>query len=451
LRYLSTEVENFKISRSLVPSKEFLQSCARKGLNDKLSRLIAEIEVMQELSHEVPISMTDSQWLFLLNIRDIVEKEAFIRSIYYQELNQNKMGQCNESMNYEKGKFFEEKQRRFDAGEIVYGRGFYEYIDIRGKDFRNLVDKVHGSRLIAQERVDEKMPQLIFDCRFLTKNSERSICAFIKQVKTVYDYNWFNPNPFRISIANLFMDDFVANLVKKNWYFAVGPPSTSLSMIEEPFSYFDLADFEDLEEIIPYNSEDKAGRHIFAPRITSRGIRSVLDSGVKNDEVAFISKNATRYLDEDITKFKAFVICTTRNDNTHQFISPSIAASDDGFNSYRLPFEKYVKWEQGRKDITFSRISNILKEVYLKELSWRDAFLKHVPDWHFTKKEMEKPEIVETRRAREQKIKILKEAVQDLHFRKIPFQRSEQKSTLKKPRVHRYSREERNRRKLLGS
>ena len=59
---------------------------------------------MQELSHEVPMSMTDSQWLFLLNIRDIVEKEAFIRSVYYQELNQNKMGQCNESMNYEKGK-----------------------------------------------------------------------------------------------------------------------------------------------------------------------------------------------------------------------------------------------------------------------------------------------------------------------------------------------------------
>ena len=59
---------------------------------------------MQEISHEVPMSMSDSQWLFLLNIRDIVEKEAFIRSVYFQELNQNKMGQCNELMNYEKGK-----------------------------------------------------------------------------------------------------------------------------------------------------------------------------------------------------------------------------------------------------------------------------------------------------------------------------------------------------------
>ena len=209
-----------------------------------------------------------------------------------------------------------------------------------------------------------------------------------------------------MSIANLYMDEFVANIVKRNWYFAVGPPPASSSTIEEPYSDFDLAEFEDLEEIIPYNAEDDGERHIFVPRITSRGIRNVLDPGVKTEEVAFIAKNAKQYLDDDISKFKAFVICTTRDDNTHQLISPSIAAADDGFNSYRLPFEKYVKWEQGRKDISFSRISNILKDVYLKELNWKEAFLKHVPDWHFTKNEMEKPEILETKRARNEKIKV---------------------------------------------
>ncbi|KAE9551575.1 hypothetical protein FO519_005219 [Halicephalobus sp. NKZ332] len=381
---------------------------------------------MQELSHEVPMSMSDSQWLFLLNVRDIVEKEAFVRSVYYQELNESKTEQCNETMKYEKGKFLEEKQRKYDAGEIMYGRGFYDYIDIRGKDFR--------------KRLDEKMPQLIFDCRFLLKNSERNICAFIKQIKTVYDYNWFNPNPFRMSIANLYMDDFVANLVKKNWHFAVGPPSTNsstdLSKVDENFD-FDLAEFEDLEEIMSYNSEDNTERHIFAPRITSRGIRSVLDPGIKNEEVAFISKNATRYLGDDISKFKAFVICATRDDTTHPTTSPSVAAADDGFNSYRLPLEKYIKWEQGRKDISFARITNIMKDVYLKESEWKEAFLKHVPEWHFKKRDNEKSEILETKKARLQRINILKEAVQELHFRKIAFQRPEQKGTPKKPRVHR--------------
>ena len=45
LRHLSTKVEDFKAVKSLAPSREFIQSCAKRGFNDKLSRLIAEIEV----------------------------------------------------------------------------------------------------------------------------------------------------------------------------------------------------------------------------------------------------------------------------------------------------------------------------------------------------------------------------------------------------------------------
>lgn len=58
---------------------------------------------MKELSHEVPLKLSDSQWNTLMNLRDIEDRESFIRTIYFEEIGNNKMEQCNEHMNYEKG------------------------------------------------------------------------------------------------------------------------------------------------------------------------------------------------------------------------------------------------------------------------------------------------------------------------------------------------------------
>lgn len=53
-------------------------------------------------------------------------------------------------------------------------------IEIINKRVLEWVDRMYGSRLLIQERLDEKMPQLLFDCRFLQKNSDRNISGFIK-------------------------------------------------------------------------------------------------------------------------------------------------------------------------------------------------------------------------------------------------------------------------------
>ena len=123
-----------------------------------------------------------------------------------------------------------------------------------------------------------------------------------------------------------------------------------------------------------------------------------------SDEVAVISKSATKFLDDDITKFKAFVLHTTV-EQSGIWQTPSIAAANDGFLAYRLPIEKYVKWEQGSKDMTLSIKADIIKMVYTGEASWRDAFLSKVPPQHLEKRKLNFAEI-EILKARKQNTKV---------------------------------------------
>lgn len=247
------------------------------------------------------------------------------------------------------------------------------------------------------------------------------------------------------------MDDYVARLVRQNWKFALG------SVSHEPddnVPSFDLTEFEDLDDIMPVIDDGEGKRHVFAPRITSRSIRDVLDREISPDQVAFISNTAPRYLDDDITKYKAFVICTTKDHSKTPLITSNIAAADDGFRTYKLPLEKYVTWERGDQELSFGRTVNILKDVYLKKLNWKDAFYAHIPNWHFIKADKlpeERIEIIETRKARESRINLLKDAVKELHYRKVsvkPNIMKNDESGKKKQRIHKYSREERNKRRM---
>lgn len=200
------------------------------------------------------------------------------------------------------------------------------------------------------------------------------------------------------------MDDFLAKQVRQKWHFALGTPQNDAIMQE---TEFDLAEFEDLEDIMPVREPET--KHILTPKVTSRGIRNVLDSEIKNDEVAFISNNASRHLDDDISRFKAFVICTTDDRTDRPLISSTTAAAHDGFKCYKLPIEKYVKWERGQQDFSFARIAKILKDVYLKKFGWKEAFLEHIPNWHFLPAEEVPPErleILEIKQAREKRIDV---------------------------------------------
>jgi hypothetical protein len=167
------------------------------------------------------------------------------------------------------------------------------------------------------------------------------------------------------------------------------------------------------------------------------------------EEVAVISKTATRYIDGDISRFKAFVLHTTMEQNG-VWQSPTTAASNDGFLAYRLPIEKYVKWHQGFKDLSLSVRAEILKMVYTGKADWQEAFLQKIPSRHLEKKRDPTPEQLMIEESRQNKVKIMKEAIKQLHYRKMevskPLQKQHQnfEPPQKRVRNHRYSREERN-------
>uniref|UniRef100_A0AC34F0X2 SAM-dependent MTase TRM10-type domain-containing protein n=1 Tax=Panagrolaimus sp. ES5 TaxID=591445 RepID=A0AC34F0X2_9BILA len=447
-RCCSTEATESSNSPQLMPSLEFLKEAQRRGISERLSRIIAEIEVIKEFSHELPLYLNDSQWDFLLHVRDFGEREEFLRNIYFSEISKDRREQQNESEKFQNSKILAEKEKKFAAGEMVYGRGFYDYLDLRGTDFRRQINTLHGSRLIAQERIDEKMPQLIVDCRYLQRNSEKNIAKYVSQVKPLYDQNWFYPHPFRISICNLLMDDFVARLVRSKWAFALGASPKIAATMDTNFPSFGLTEFEDLEEIMPMEDSEEVVKHEFVPKITSKGLKSVLDQNIAPEEVAVISKTATRYIDGDITRFKAFVLHTTMEQNG-VWQSPTTAASNDGFLAYRLPIEKYVKWHQGFKDLSLSVRAEILKLVYTGEADWREAFLQKIPPKHLEKKQYQTPEQIMIEESRQNKVRVMKDAIKELHYRKMetspPQKQQNYDPSQKRVRHHRYSREERNR------
>uniref|UniRef100_A0AC35F506 Uncharacterized protein n=1 Tax=Panagrolaimus sp. PS1159 TaxID=55785 RepID=A0AC35F506_9BILA len=84
-------------SPQLMPSFEFLKEAQKRGLSERLSRIIAEIEVIKEISHELPLYLNDSQWDFLLHVRNFDEREEFLRNIYFSEISRERSEQQNES------------------------------------------------------------------------------------------------------------------------------------------------------------------------------------------------------------------------------------------------------------------------------------------------------------------------------------------------------------------
>lgn len=66
----------------------------------------------------------------------------------------------------------------------------------------------------------------------------------------------------------------------RKWAFALGLSPKIAATMDENFPLFDLTEFEDLEEIFPTQDYDNGERHEFLPKITSRGIKSVLDPDI---------------------------------------------------------------------------------------------------------------------------------------------------------------------------
>ncbi|VDM41088.1 unnamed protein product [Toxocara canis] len=426
------------------------------------------MEVLYEISTEVPRALSDDDWHFYLNLQDIRE----------------------------------EQQIRHNRGEMVYAPGFHTYFDIRGQYFRRTKQSVAiidscaksfmSSHDIAFMSGEEDCGHDIYKhfhsmLGFVKGNENPSIDGYLllpdiatlniwSQIQRLHDANWFSRCPFPVSIVNLLADDRLARYIKRYWLFLCGPKRVHGGEDEDDFSqlYNELDAYSDSgsersNSDSSTSEEEGFTPHPFIPTISSRSIRDNLNKDVRDvlfdidvklfemrkcnlEEVVYISGSAPRLLDGPLTNYKAVVICTSYD--FQPWSSSLSAARADRLTPFRIPLDRYVKWERGQKVMPVDVTANIIRTVYSNDGDWKSAILENVPEYHFTK---DRPTSKRHERSainieRLNRLKALEEAMLEMDRRRIDaLEKSkprkafanEQPGSRKRIYEHRYSREER--------
>ncbi|RCN38698.1 hypothetical protein ANCCAN_15384 [Ancylostoma caninum] len=300
-------------------------------------------------------------------------------------------------------------QRREQNGEMVYAPGFHSLLELRGQEFREVIDHMYGSRLLSMRRCDENLPKLVVDCRFLSEFSVAVQSTFARQIQALHDSNWTSRRPFDITVVNFRPDSQLAEIVKRHWFFHYGPPSAGTSF----------------------------SPHAFAPTLTTR---SVVDAcSVNRSDIMYISWRARQFLPEvPPSNVRAVVVCAS---NDFQPWSSSVsAAQSDGITAYRIPVERHIRFEGQSKVLPLSTTSSILRSYFRGEdlgSAIRNSVV--LPAKNVRLSEKEERELFERYKA------VVQEAIARADGQSHPtHKRTKRPSELpKKPKVHRYSREER--------
>ncbi|VDK43498.1 unnamed protein product [Anisakis simplex] len=470
---------NLNLPADVLPSREFVMRYKRNYERDKLARLLSEMEIIYELFSEVPRYLNDDEWTIYFNLRDIYERERFLSRLYLQHSNASKIQKQQSERDLIIKKISEECKVRFERGEMVYAPGYHTYFDIRGQYFRRLVDSMYGCRVLAAMQCGEMPPQLIIDCRFLDQFSDNYQIKFLRQIQKLHDANWFHRCPFPVSIVNLLADDHLARYIKKYWLFLYGPERIHQNANEyvndnEKCHEEDGDDFTELYQELDSECSTLDGSkkfskcdfspHPFIPTISSRSIRDNLSKDISDDEVVYISNSAPRMLDGPISKYKAIVICSSYD--LQPWSSSLSAARCDRLTPYRLPIERYVKWERGYKVMSINVTANIIRSVYLNDGDWKSAIIENVPEYHFSRNSVSfnrsnpsNSSSVDVERKNRLRVGFaLQEAIEAMDRRRIDaFENDGQRNGIlssnaklkAKPKIyhHKYSREERRARK----
>ncbi|KJH48268.1 hypothetical protein DICVIV_05630 [Dictyocaulus viviparus] len=307
--------------KSFLPSDSFMQKYIRRPSHrEKLTSLVSELKVFSDIFGENSLPyFDDSMWSTYFSIWSMEERCDFLN---YLRLRQKGVQSANDIANGEKASRYTisvVSQQKRDNDEIVYAPGFNNFIELRGQDFRN---RIYGSRILSLERCDELLPTLIVDCRFLTEYSVVIQSKFVRQIEALHDSNWTSRIPFKITIANFRPDNQLAEIVKRHLFFHYGPPSVTTSFTPHPF----------------------------APTLTSR-------------DTMYISWRATKFLPEKPpANIRAAVLCAS---NDFQPWSSSISAAEkEGITTYRLPVERYIKFDVKKRVFSLREMSSILRSYF---------------------------------------------------------------------------------------
>uniref|UniRef100_A0A914L752 SAM-dependent MTase TRM10-type domain-containing protein n=1 Tax=Meloidogyne incognita TaxID=6306 RepID=A0A914L752_MELIC len=381
------------------PSEEFIKKFPKQRISD----LIAEIEIFYKFSQHLPTHLTDDNWQKLMDATSLEEKEEFLFHLFNNEV---VIKQGEQKMTEMRNNYYENlkaKNQFFETGSMVYGSEFYRLFGDEYFHARKFIDKVsliYGSRCCQNASLNEFIPKIIIDCRKVYQLHVKFLNTAISRIQQVHDYNMLSDYPMPISIVNFFSSESVGYALKKHLHFLFGPP-TMLNKYELDIPpeiinlnlYSKLNDFLDKEEGIGKDGEANSNNkeniykyepHPFIPEITTKNILDVCKrDGIKKEEIAYISSSATQYLPDDPQiikeRFKAFVL-SPLEDRHNPRQRPNFYAPHDQIQVYRLPLEKYL----GFRPPTFMPPSTFIELLRViisgRSSSWDWAIDNRVPN-----------------------------------------------------------------------
>ncbi|CAD5215629.1 unnamed protein product [Bursaphelenchus xylophilus] len=378
---------------SMIPPLEVVKSLTPQARRN-MPYVLAELEVWSELSGcEIP-KMDSEEWRYFLMMENLTERDKFVSSF--------------------------NKDATRDTISDTEPTGQLPYL-IKGKDFRNMIDKTYGAKIWTKLKLDEEFPQIRVDCSLLYTLPPRYLSEALQGVSKIVNENWASPTPLIIHINGYSPDTRISPLAKRHWPFLYGPQKGDKHFIPHPLG----------------------------PSVSSRNVTE--SCNVPEDQIIFVSNYGREELNEtDLNKGKLFVVNAVSDDRIPKSLRETSKA-----NSFRLPIDKYVKWKRGTKSLPSFVTVNILRDVLERKLELGDALIRNIPEKHITDAEVTREDALQIER--ELRVDILESASQLLKMQKndreimfgkeLPEVQQLPPTDKRKVRFHRYSREERNHRR----
>ncbi|CEF65807.1 Hypothetical protein SRAE_2000048300 [Strongyloides ratti] len=332
------------------PSDDLYQSVYKIKKSEELAILIGQLCILYKKTNKVPRVLTDNDWMKLLNMNRVKDRDIYLYDLYIKSF--NKM-----SPKVDEKSILEENKKKNENREIVYDRNHYQLVDCYGNDFEERINLQYGNNYCSALRINETIPKIIFDCKYLYKLSLDMQFNFSQGIVKLWNYFWLNGCVFDIKMTNFLTDPALSNLIQDNFLFLYKSQGTNEENINIDHEKWMMSSGYDCP---------------FKPTLTTKQTNFFID---KLEKSAFITPLATENLPDDISIFDTFIIAPSDEKRHRDSIS---LANYYNMPAFKLPVEKYYGYNRKVDKSNPFVLGKVLSSVYYKKMNWTKALSVHL-------------------------------------------------------------------------
>ncbi|GMT34378.1 hypothetical protein PFISCL1PPCAC_25675, partial [Pristionchus fissidentatus] len=346
--------------KTLLPS-ESLRASLSGPQKQRLELLIKQVELYCYLAKKVPTKLDDAAWRELMGTRTVLERVCKLEFLAVKlrreaaDKDRKREEEFREQMKAETAKYA--------AGGMGYGPDLYELMSnpLRRRARSNLIT---GANMWSTMRLADA-PTVIFDMQYIFDGKHRGEHNIKRQLQYVMTENMHARRPLPLIFANVADNEFGKGYMERSLGYWGG-------------QYLDQTILPDYTTKSPRTSFLEA-------------------SGKKHAKIVYISNSAKRVLDGPLTA-DAYVLCASYDQQRESIV----AAHKDRIDAYRLPVQKYIKWESGPQVLPLPNKLRMMRELVESGGDWASAFRNNVAKRYITAPDPELSAVIAaTRKARE--------------------------------------------------